>query len=115
ALKVAEQLRLEVTGIDLLFDESGFTVCEANSSPGFSGLEPSCDVNAASAILEAAVRKAKSGTVTKPRLPEPVAGLWTQIKRLTPWGKRPAYAPPARPVTIKPAGDKPADKTPMNI
>jgi len=58
ALKVAKHLRLEVTGIDLLFDDDGFTVCEANSSPGFSGLEPSCGVNAAQAILQAAMRKA---------------------------------------------------------
>lgn len=57
AVQVANELRLEVTGIDLLFDENGFTVCEANSSPGFSGLEPSCNINAAAAILEAAVAK----------------------------------------------------------
>lgn len=116
ALKVAEQLRLEVTGIDLLFDENGFTVCEANSSPGFAGLEPSCNVNAAVAILEAAMRKAKSGSVTKPRLPEPVAGLWTSLKRFTPWGKRPVYAPPSKPAAAKPAAAKAAsDKTPMNM
>jgi len=107
SLKVAAQLRLEVTGIDLLFDEGGFTVCEANSSPGFSGLEPSCNINAAAAILEAAMRKAKSGTIDTPRLPQPMLGLWSSLKKLTPWGsKHPAYAPPLRP--------KP-DKTPMNI
>lgn len=60
ALQVSEQLRLDVAGIDLLFDDNGFTVCEANSGPGFSGLEPSCNVNAARAILEAAMRKAKT-------------------------------------------------------
>jgi gamma-F420-2:alpha-L-glutamate ligase len=87
ALKVAEQLRLEVTGIDLLFDENGFTVCEANSSPGFAGLEPSCNVNAAAAILEAALRKAKGGRIqTGPGgfLP-PTKGLFGKILE---WGKR---------------------------
>jgi gamma-F420-2:alpha-L-glutamate ligase len=59
ALGVADALGLEVAGIDLLFDDAGFTVCEANSAPGFSGLEPSCGVNAAEAILKAAIRKAK--------------------------------------------------------
>jgi hypothetical protein len=81
---VAEQLRLEVTGIDLLFDESGFTVCEANSSPGFSGLEPSCNVNAAGAILEAALRKAKGGkSAAGPGLPG--AGLLGKILQ---WGRK---------------------------
>ncbi len=70
ALQVAQQLRLEITGIDLLFDENGFTVCEANSSPGFSGLEPSCNINAAAIIIEAAIAKAKDGTGgRRPRSP----------------------------------------------
>jgi gamma-F420-2:alpha-L-glutamate ligase len=90
ALKVAEQLRLEVTGIDLLFDDNGgFTVCEANSSPGFSGLEPSCNVNAAAAILEAALRKAKTGkNITTGGQPGPsTGGLWGKILQ---WGRRKA-------------------------
>ncbi|MCH1429202.1 MAG: RimK family alpha-L-glutamate ligase [Chlamydiales bacterium] len=32
-------LNLDIAGVDLLFDENGFKVCEANSSPGFHGLE----------------------------------------------------------------------------
>lgn len=64
ALAVTKALRLEVTGVDLLFDQNGFTVCEANSSPGFTGLEPSCSINAADAILKAAMRKARRGKVT---------------------------------------------------
>jgi gamma-F420-2:alpha-L-glutamate ligase len=94
ALDVAAQLRLEVTGIDLLFDDRGFTVCEANSSPGFSGLEPSCNINAAGAILDAAVNKVKKASGT---------GAGTLWDRFIPaWVKRkPAYMPPSRPV--KPA------------
>ncbi|MBU6235996.1 MAG: RimK family alpha-L-glutamate ligase [Alphaproteobacteria bacterium] len=63
ALAVAQALRLEVAGIDLLFDERGFTVCEANSSPGFTGLEPSCNINAAGAILKAAMHKVRKNPV----------------------------------------------------
>lgn len=39
ATETAKLLGLDVAGIDLLFDEHGFKVCEANSAPGFSGLE----------------------------------------------------------------------------
>lgn len=83
AIKVADQLRLEVTGIDLLFDENGFTVCEANSSPGFSGLEPSCNINAAAAILEAAI--AKTGRdLPQPQIPQQGQGLFGKILQ---WGR----------------------------
>jgi len=40
ALETARLANLEIAGIDLLFDhKDGFTICEANSSPGFRGLE----------------------------------------------------------------------------
>lgn len=39
ALKTAKLFNLEIAGIDLLFDQNGFKVCEANSAPGFRGLE----------------------------------------------------------------------------
>lgn len=40
ATETARILNLEVTGIDLLFDEDGhYKICEANSAPGFKGLE----------------------------------------------------------------------------
>ncbi len=45
AVKTAEILNLQVAGIDLLFDENGYTICEANSFPGFKGLESYCKVN----------------------------------------------------------------------
>jgi len=57
SIKVARELRLDVTGIDLLFDENGFTVCEANTTPGFTGLDPACNVNTARAIVDAAIAK----------------------------------------------------------
>ncbi len=45
ALKTADVLDIRVAGIDLLFTDKGFTICEANTFPGFKGLEQACDVN----------------------------------------------------------------------
>lgn len=53
AVKTAEILNLQVAGIDLLYDENGYTICEANSFPGFKGLESCCDVNIPQKIFEA--------------------------------------------------------------
>lgn len=39
AIEVCRLLNLEIAGVDLLFTENGFTICEANSSPGFIGME----------------------------------------------------------------------------
>lgn len=53
AIKTAEILNLQVAGIDLLYDENGYTICEANSFPGFKGLESCCDVNIPKKVFEA--------------------------------------------------------------
>jgi gamma-F420-2:alpha-L-glutamate ligase len=45
-------LGLDVTGIDILFDEEGYRICEANSAPGFQGLERATSYDVPSAILE---------------------------------------------------------------
>ncbi|MDX2277814.1 MAG: RimK family alpha-L-glutamate ligase [Hyphomonadaceae bacterium] len=45
AVKVAHELKLDVAGIDILFDENGYRICEANSAPGFQGLERACAIN----------------------------------------------------------------------
>lgn len=42
AIKTAEVLDIQVAGIDLLYTEDGYTVCEANTFPGFKGLEYAC-------------------------------------------------------------------------
>lgn len=52
ALESARLLGLDIAGIDLLFDGEGFNICEANSSPGFEGIESCCDVDIASEILD---------------------------------------------------------------
>ena len=53
AVRTAEILNLQVAGIDLLYDENGYTICEANSFPGFKGLESCCNVNIPRAIFRA--------------------------------------------------------------
>jgi len=53
SIKTAEALDLQVAGVDLLYDENGYTICEANSFPGFKGLEQYCDVNVPRKIFEA--------------------------------------------------------------
>src|SRR6185503_17563929 len=57
ALKVARELHLDVAGIDILFDEDGYRVCEANSAPGFQGLERACHISVPEVIFRAMARK----------------------------------------------------------
>jgi gamma-F420-2:alpha-L-glutamate ligase len=51
AVRVARTLDLDVAGIDILFDEGGYSVCEANSSPGFEGLERATGVDVPAAVF----------------------------------------------------------------
>lgn len=50
ATETSRVLNLDIAGIDLLFDGDHFKVCEANSSPGFEGIESICEVNVAEEI-----------------------------------------------------------------
>jgi len=52
ATESARILGLEITGVDLLFDGEHFKVCEANSSPGFKGLEKCCSVSVPDTIFD---------------------------------------------------------------
>ncbi len=53
AVRTAEVLNIDIGGIDLLFKEGGgYTICEANTFPGFKGLEKASNVNVAGKILE---------------------------------------------------------------
>jgi gamma-F420-2:alpha-L-glutamate ligase len=51
-MQVSNALDLNVAGIDLLFGEDRFYVCEASSSPGFRGMESCCGVNVAKKIFD---------------------------------------------------------------
>lgn len=57
ALKVARSLDLDIAGIDILFDEHGYRVCEANSAPGFQGLERACGLDVPAVIFRAMAKK----------------------------------------------------------
>lgn len=60
AIKTAEVLNIDIGGIDLLFKENGgYTICEANTFPGFKGLETASGVNVAEKILQAMQRQLK--------------------------------------------------------
>ncbi|MDF1677913.1 MAG: RimK family alpha-L-glutamate ligase [Legionellaceae bacterium] len=52
ACESAALFGLEIAGIDLLFDGDGFKVCEANSAPGFKGIELASNIDIASQVLE---------------------------------------------------------------
>ncbi len=58
AVRTAEVLNIQVAGIDLLFmKEGGYTVCEANTFPGFKGLEKATGKNIPQAIFAAMQRR----------------------------------------------------------
>jgi gamma-F420-2:alpha-L-glutamate ligase len=57
AVKVARALQLDVAGIDILFDKDGYRICEANSSPGFQGLERACQIDVPEMVFLAMARK----------------------------------------------------------
>jgi RimK family alpha-L-glutamate ligase len=48
----AESIGLDIAGVDLLFDDEGFVVCEVNSAPGFAGMENFCGINIAEKIVD---------------------------------------------------------------
>lgn len=50
--EAAKFLELDIAGVDLLFDDNGFKICEANSSPGFHGLEDVIGKTVAETILD---------------------------------------------------------------
>ncbi len=75
-LSVAEVMRvldMDMAGLDFLYDEEvGFRICEVNSSPGFEGLEATCDVDVPAFIYQyldvkfRISRKAKARLLGKP-------------------------------------------------
>ncbi len=70
AIRTAEILNIQIAGIDLLFAEDGYTICEANTFPGFKGIESCCDVNVPRKIFESMQRRLEqkqSGNVSSIR------------------------------------------------
>lgn len=52
SIDCARLFGLEIAGIDLLFSKGGYVVCEANSSPGFKGMEQITQTDIAEQILQ---------------------------------------------------------------
>ena len=52
ATETTKALQLDISGVDLLFSDGSFKICEANAAPQFKGLEKCCKVNVAKNIWE---------------------------------------------------------------
>jgi gamma-F420-2:alpha-L-glutamate ligase len=52
ARETARVLGLQIAGVDLLFDRDGYKICEANSSPGFEGMDQYCGQDMAQRIVD---------------------------------------------------------------
>jgi RimK family alpha-L-glutamate ligase len=52
ARETARVMGLDIAGVDLLFDQDGFKICEANSSPGFEGIDQYCGTDMAQRIID---------------------------------------------------------------
>jgi gamma-F420-2:alpha-L-glutamate ligase len=52
ARETARVLGLQIAGVDLLFDKEGYKICEANSSPGFSGMDKYCNQDMSQRIVD---------------------------------------------------------------
>ena len=48
----AKVLDLDIAGVDLLFDNGGYKICEVNSNPGFEGMENFTKKNIAEEIVQ---------------------------------------------------------------
>jgi gamma-F420-2:alpha-L-glutamate ligase len=72
AIDTAKALNIQIAGIDLLFTENGYTICEANTFPGFKGLEKATGVNVPEAILLA--MKSHLESVKSPKLVQKLFG-----------------------------------------
>jgi RimK family alpha-L-glutamate ligase len=59
AIQVAKVLDLDIAGVDLLFHEDGYKICEANSAPGFKGFEEALEINVPQKIFDYAKLRSK--------------------------------------------------------
>ncbi len=60
AVRASRAVGLEISGVDMIFRGDDPFVLEVNASPGFRGLLEATKVNAADAIVDYAVKKAKT-------------------------------------------------------
>ena len=52
SIESSKALNLDIAGVDLLFDNDGYRICEVNSSPGFEGMEQYTKKNIAEEIVQ---------------------------------------------------------------
>ena len=52
AVESARLMGLEIAGVDLLFDQEGYRICEVNSAPYFAGFEEATGINVAQEIFK---------------------------------------------------------------
>jgi len=67
AVRVAGALNLDVAGVDILFDVNGYRVCEANSAPGFQGLEKACGISVPGEIFKVVQRSDSDSSRSSPQ------------------------------------------------
>lgn len=66
AVRTAKALDIQIGGIDLLFlKDGGYTICEANTFPGFKGLEKASGINVAEKIFQSMERRLKAHKLSK--------------------------------------------------
>ena len=51
SVESSKALTLDISGVDLLFDNGGYKICEVNSNPGFEGMEKFTNKNIAGEIV----------------------------------------------------------------
>ena len=89
AVRTAKALDIQIGGIDLLFlKEGGYTICEANTFPGFKGLEKASGVNVPEKIFKSMERsltahrlgkKVQAGAASVPALIAPARSVAQRI------------------------------------
>ena len=52
SIESSKALDLDIAGVDLLFDNGGYKICEVNSNPGFDGMEKFTKKNIAEEIVQ---------------------------------------------------------------
>ncbi len=66
AIDAARALKLDIAGIDILYDDDGYRICEANSAPGFVGLEKACPVSVPDKVLDYVATRIQRNVPPKP-------------------------------------------------
>jgi gamma-F420-2:alpha-L-glutamate ligase len=97
AVRVAKVLGLDVAGVDILLDREGYRICEANSSPGFQGLEKACGISVPDEIFNA--MRSRLGLPPAQRRRSSWKRLLDSVRNAVRLESRPTPAEPAKEIT----------------